>query len=244
MFIPHNNYLIHKYFYEKGASMNYQKIYNNLMKKRQTVLLEDQYTESHHIIPKCLGGSNDKSNLVNLTPEEHFLAHQLLVKIYPEHKGLKYALYLMTISPSGKRNNNKLYGWIKRDYQSNRAKSSGFTGRSHKPETIAKMKEARAKQVFTEETKQKISSTKTGVKMTQEAKDSMNEKRRNHPTWLDSHRNKSVSEEAKAKISAANNGRIFPERTCPYCLKNGAGPNMTRYHFDNCKFKNHPRRLA
>ena len=33
----------------------------------------------HHIIPKSLGGSNDKSNLVLLTPEEHF-AHYYLWK--------------------------------------------------------------------------------------------------------------------------------------------------------------------
>lgn len=217
--------------------MDYQKIYNNLIIKRQTVLLENQYTENHHIIPKCLGGSNEKNNLVKLTPEEHFLAHQLLVKIYPEHKGLKYALYLMTISPSGRRNNNKLYGWIKRDYMNNRSQSRGNTGKKLSPEHIAKLKLARSKQIISEETKKKISNTKTGVKMTQEAKDSMNDKRRNHPTWLASQRNKSISDEAKAKISAANNGRIFPEKTCPHCLKNGAGPNMTRYHFDNCKSK-------
>ncbi len=25
------------------------------------------------------------------------------------------------------------------------------------------------------------------------------------------------------------------EKTCPHCNKTGKGPNMTRYHFDNCK---------
>ena len=28
------------------------------------------------------------------------------------------------------------------------------------------------------------------------------------------------------------------EKVCPHCNKIGRGPNMTRYHFDNCKFKN------
>jgi len=27
------------------------------------------------------------------------------------------------------------------------------------------------------------------------------------------------------------------ERTCPYCDFTGKGPNMTRYHFENCKLK-------
>ena len=27
------------------------------------------------------------------------------------------------------------------------------------------------------------------------------------------------------------------EKTCPHCSKTGKGPNMTRYHFDNCKYR-------
>lgn len=218
--------------------MDYQKIYNNLMTKRKNVILENQYCEHHHIIPKCLGGDDRDTNLVKLTPEEHYLAHQLLVKIYPKHKGLKYALYMMTIAPNGRRNNNKLYGWIKRDYIKNRPKSKGAAGKKHSPERIEKLRQRRLGTHHSEEVKAKISKTKTGVKMTPEAKASMNEKRRNHPTWLSSKHGKSLTDEAKAKISAANNGRIFSEKTCPHCLKHGAGPNMTRYHFDNCKLKN------
>ena len=41
------------------------------------------YYESHHIIPRCLGGSDDAQNLILLTPREHFLAHYLLCKIHP-----------------------------------------------------------------------------------------------------------------------------------------------------------------
>ena len=27
------------------------------------------------------------------------------------------------------------------------------------------------------------------------------------------------------------------EKTCPHCNKTGRGPNMTRYHFDNCNYR-------
>ncbi|XAO17074.1 homing endonuclease [Escherichia phage FL23] len=60
--------------------MNYEKIYNSLIDRARNRALTG-YKERHHIIPKCLGGSNDASNLVDLTPEEHYVAHQLLVKI-------------------------------------------------------------------------------------------------------------------------------------------------------------------
>ena len=41
------------------------------------------YKERHHIIPKCMGGDDSKGNLVCLTPEEHYVCHQILIKMYP-----------------------------------------------------------------------------------------------------------------------------------------------------------------
>lgn len=39
------------------------------------------YTETHHIIPKSLGGSNNSLNLVKLTSREHYICHLLLTKM-------------------------------------------------------------------------------------------------------------------------------------------------------------------
>lgn len=78
--------------------MDYSKIYTNLVSHRKTNPLkqsEDLYTERHHIVPSCMGGSNSKENLVRLTGREHFIAHWLLVKVYPENDKLKTALFLM-----------------------------------------------------------------------------------------------------------------------------------------------------
>jgi hypothetical protein len=36
----------------------------------------------HHIIPRHMGGTNDRSNLIELTVEEHAEAHRLL---YEQH---------------------------------------------------------------------------------------------------------------------------------------------------------------
>lgn len=38
------------------------------------------YVEKHHIIPKSLGGTNNKSNIAHLTAKEHFICHRLLTK--------------------------------------------------------------------------------------------------------------------------------------------------------------------
>lgn len=219
------------------CKVDYKRIYDNLILKRKTNILNDGYFERHHILPKCLGGTNDKSNIINLTPEEHYLAHQLLVKIHPEHKGLKYALYMMTKAPNERRNNNKLYGWIKKDYLQNRPKSRGMTGRKLSQEHVEKIRKANTGKQLSDETKQKISKTKLGVKMTPEAIKSMNEKRSNNASWVSKQKERKLSEYSKSLISAANNGRTFPTKICPHCKKSGAGPNMTRYHFDNCNQK-------
>ena len=57
--------------------MNYKKIYENLMSRAKNRSILQGYTEKHHIVPVCIGGDNDKENIVKLTPEEHYLAHQL-----------------------------------------------------------------------------------------------------------------------------------------------------------------------
>lgn len=40
------------------------------------------YTERHHIVPRSLGGADDKQNLVDLTAREHFICHWLLTKMH------------------------------------------------------------------------------------------------------------------------------------------------------------------
>jgi hypothetical protein len=74
--------------------LNYQKIYKKLIAKRQKYVLEENY-EKHHIIPRTIGGDDLESNLVKLTPREHYIAHLLLTKIHPKEDGLKIAWQLM-----------------------------------------------------------------------------------------------------------------------------------------------------
>lgn len=63
--------------------------------------------EEHHIIPKCLGGSNKKENLATLTPKEHFICHKLLIKITEGEirRKMCYALWRMCHN-SNKHNRN------------------------------------------------------------------------------------------------------------------------------------------
>ena len=92
--------------------MDYKKHYDFLISTRKSrLLLDTVYYERHHILPKCLGGSDEEDNLVYLTPEEHYTAHLLLARIHNIDK-LWYACQMM--STNLPRRNNKMYGWLRR----------------------------------------------------------------------------------------------------------------------------------
>ena len=153
--------------------MNYSKAYNNLIDKARGRVLES-YTESHHVIPKCVGTDDET---VDLTPEEHYVAHQLLVKMFPEHSGLAYAAHMMGIT----RNGNKSYGWLRRLHAKNHSENM----MNHE---------------VSDETKRKISDARTGKKygpQSEECKHKKSVKLKGIPR----------DAETRAKISQSNKGK-------------------------------------
>ena len=93
--------------------MDYQAIYDRLM-HRSIGRTVNGYSERHHILPRCLGGSDEPSNIAVLTAEEHYVAHQLLVRLYPYDLGILSAAHVMTTARHLGRSANKLYGWLRR----------------------------------------------------------------------------------------------------------------------------------
>ena len=95
--------------------MNYELQYEKLINRAKDRKING-YTERHHIIPKCMNGTDEKDNLVDLTAREHFIAHLLLLKIYPKQYGLIKAVMMMTVGNSIQkehRSMNRMYSWLK-----------------------------------------------------------------------------------------------------------------------------------
>mgnify|MGYP001577788546 CR=1 FL=1 len=128
--------------------MEYLKTYNQIIERAKTRQIEG-YKEKHHIIPKCLGGLDDKENLVELTAREHFLCHHLLCKTYPENIKLWYALFLMAT------NKNKRIG--------QRYLISSRTYKRIKEEWINKAKGRKKPEGFGERLKSKEKNRKIGL---------------------------------------------------------------------------------
>jgi len=95
--------------------MNYKLHYDKLIHRAQNrSILKSEYKEIHHIIPKCMGGSDLKENLTPLFPEEHIIAHLLLTKIYPNNYKLLQSAHCMTNGFNKSiKSNNKKYRWLK-----------------------------------------------------------------------------------------------------------------------------------
>lgn len=94
--------------------MNYKKLYDALIERAKGRTLTG-YKENHHIIPKCMGGDDNKENLVYLTAREHFLAHLMLVEINPKQYGLINAVHMMCLNSETqlRGSKNRMYGWLR-----------------------------------------------------------------------------------------------------------------------------------
>lgn len=101
----------------------YYKIYNQLINKtKNRDEIFGTYYEKHHILPKSLGGTNTKENIVKLTGREHYISHLLLWKSYPigsiERKKMAYAANQMR-RLVGDKVNGKIYERLKLEHSEN-----------------------------------------------------------------------------------------------------------------------------
>lgn len=77
--------------------MDYLKIYDSICKRGKTER-NLTYSEKHHIIPRCMGGNDDLSNLTTLSAKEHYIVHAILSRLHPNNDKLQYAFCMMSVS--------------------------------------------------------------------------------------------------------------------------------------------------
>lgn len=95
-------------------NITYEEFINNILETRGRFACGDEYHERHHIIPKCIDGLNDESNLIDLFAKEHFIAHKLLAIENPNNEKLVYAWWCMC---NVKNKDQKRYGITAEEYE-------------------------------------------------------------------------------------------------------------------------------
>ena len=151
--------------------MNYQKIYDSIVGRAKSRGLNKKllnyYTEKHHIIPKCINGTNDVNNLALLTGREHYLCHWLLIKIH-NNKKLFYAYHMLCNGAKSGRMKNKFIPKLSsKQYESMKRNLTSFFSNLHKNKIVTdecrlKMRTAKLGTHRTDETKAKISASTKG----------------------------------------------------------------------------------
>lgn len=184
--------------------------FNLIVNRLQNPLPKTEYGENHHIYPKSCGGLNHISNIVRLTPEEHYRCHLLLTKIYadePENfEKMVYAWHLM--SYRDKNITAEEYGELKRTFSkmhSEKLKQKGIRPPSEKG------------RVFSEEWKKRISESMKGFKHSEETRKKMSE---SHKGLVGPWRGKKRPKEQCQKMLDALKGRKwFTDGTKAYFIR-------------------------
>lgn len=196
--------------------MTYKEFIDNILQTRGRFGCGDEYHERHHIVPKCMGGGNEKENLIDLYAREHFEAHRLLALENPDVRGLQFAWWCMCALPGSSKKRDDV---TPEEYEEARIAVANLqTGTHLSEETKNKLSDALKGRIISDETKQKMSKAQKGNKKflgkhhTEETKSKMRESAKNRPEEYREKiskrlKGKTKSEEHKRKLSEANKGK-------------------------------------
>ena len=170
-------------------NITYESFIQNILNGRGRFACDNEYHERHHILPKCLGGTDDNNNLIDLFAREHFIAHKLLAEENPDNKQLVLAWHMMTnvktyhqqryqVTPEEYENARIAYSQMitgdnnpSKSEEVRRKKSNAIKGKKNhnygKPRsesTRKKISESHKRKKLSDETRKRISESKTGKK--------------------------------------------------------------------------------
>ena len=227
--------------------MNYIKIHDQLIQKRQSnPLPENEYGENHHILPVALGGSDDESNLVRLSAREHYIIHHLLWK---HHRSPKTA---HAFNNMRRTSSNQERHFTARQHEvaikahseamkeTMKGEGNHFYGRTHSEETKRLISVKQTGKKASKETKKKMSDARKGVKKTLEHRERIGRKGMIMLKNANTHECIRISKTDQSLYDSEiwKNPAVWQKRTtCIHCGKTSVVGMITRWHNDNCKSK-------
>ena len=129
----------------------YKKWYDDIIKRAQIRVIVG-YSETHHILPRSLGGSDDPTNLVKLTAREHFICHVLLTKLNTGHnknKMIRAVMFMKSANSKQQRYiNSRLYSKARVEFSQQQShqmqgKNNNFYGKTHSLQSREKMSQTK-----------------------------------------------------------------------------------------------------
>lgn len=199
----------------------YDEFIRDILNNRGRFNCGSEYHERHHIVPRCLGGTDGNDNLIDLFAREHFEAHRLLALENPDNDELIYAWGCMAWVKSKNQDRVKItpeeYEELKKSYSEMCSKryageNNPMYGISPKERMDEKTYKTWMQKVIdfnkSEESRQNRREKNTGKKYSDEVNKKKGRSGAEHHMYGKHH-----SEETKQKIRKANTGRIQSEET-------------------------------
>ena len=200
--------------------MSYKEFISNILDTRGRFACRDEYKERHHIVPKCMGGTDDKNNLIDLYAREHFEAHRLLALENKNEKGLQYAWWAMSIQTNAY--TKERYRITAQEYEEVRT-------------VIANLQRGKP---LSESTKKKLSNAMKGRKISKETRIKMSKAHKGRK-WSDEQlKNVRKSNKSRTGVKNPNYGKKFSIETRIKMSKAQLGEKNHRYgthHTDEFK---------
>jgi hypothetical protein len=247
--------------------MNKYTLWYNAITERARTRNIDSYTERHHIQPRSLGGTDDKTNLVDLTAREHFICHWLLTKMHTGEAKAK-----MVYALNGMKRNSKftqryetpitsrVYENLKKEFsivhsatmkgrdpwnrgipitEEQREKNKvAATGKKFSQEVIEKRSAKIRGQKRSEETKLKMSLAAKG-----KSKGPMSDEEKLKRSLALKGKTKQdghgdrIKATVAAQLAAGTHYTQQPKLTCPHCGVQANKARYNGYHGDKCKHR-------
>lgn len=222
----------------KENEFTYEEFINNILETRGRFVCGEEYHERHHIIARCMGGTDEEDNLIDLFAREHFEAHRLLALENPDVQGLTYAWWCMCQCPGSSKKRDEV---TPEEYENARiafvqsisGENNYFYGKHHSDESKKKNSEWHKENMsgknnpfygkyHTKESRKKNSlahkgkeSPRKGIKMSEDFCRHNSEVHKGQKAW-----NKGVpmSEEQKQKLSLIMTGKPSAQRKSVVCI--------------------------
>lgn len=223
----------------------YTSYYYSIIRRAQARLPNKEYMERHHIIPKSLGGTNERSNIAILTPKEHFVCHRLLTRMTTGNARSKmcfaaWAMATLKNGPLGERYkiNSKTYSSIRSNLPKIlKSEETKQKMRKPKPEGFGKkVSEYRTGKSWgyhpTDQTKEKMSAWQKNIPKPKIKCEHCNKEfiLPNYKMW---HGNNCKNSPNYVKPSPLKTNQL--RKICEYCNEDFQIGLYTRWHGGKCK---------
>jgi hypothetical protein len=248
---------------ELSNDNKYTKWYINLIEKSSTIKPRDEYSEGHHIVPRCIlpKAAKDLNNIVYMSPRQHFIAHLFLLRMV---KSKKHKFQMLEAVSIFKHNSNRTISFNSRELawmRTANAKASSMRNKGNqywlrRMPASDELKELRSniakqskwvnngiEQHFTPNYEHylDIGFTFGRLPLSQEHRENIGKSLKGKSSPQPKSYSKYLSERMKNLPKEEKNRRAERmatfKKTCEHCGKTTTTANYSRWHGDKCKFR-------